>query len=212
MLLFENTPWNYDDTDRRYNQFIASGHTRSEYGVSVLLARFCEWIIQRSSARIDLRYENVSTTWLCIDHLIPGAKLRVGEGKSIHFALQALSAYSAEPYPMDRRNDLFCCSISLFNPANCPFYSDDRTVFAPWLLGKVHRAWIESWNLRQIVDGTPKPKPKWPVKLWIHKEPDRIWEIREDEVLVPLPADPRIDESLIELEPIIHEVKGNGSD
>lgn len=98
--------------------------------------------------------------------------------------------------PLHRLNDLFYLQISFARPCDNPYYSDDREVLALRLLHTAHQAWVDSWNLMEQVEG--HPRRKWPVKLWIHRHPERVWEITEDGQLVEVDGHPPVDESIID--------------
>jgi hypothetical protein len=196
MLKLSQPPFNKDDKDRRFNTYMAHGDTSSEYGFLILLSRMCEYVIAQSG--VFGRCEQL-TTFICIDRQLSKRKRSSEHGPRVWFNIEFLTIRSHTRAPDRCFDDFFRLRIGLLHPNGCAFYSDERPVFADRLLRKTADCWEASWNLREQVDPPSQSRHKWPVRLWIHDQPQDVWGIANNGALEKLQGHPPIDEAILDL-------------
>lgn len=194
--------WNRQPLDelRRYEIFGMHGSTPTEFGIRVILSRMCEFAIMRSEQAINRSTEKIEMTWICVDHFMPGRVRAVDKCLlSVPIYTEFLTIYPPVPSGPPRLNPLFSFGIDIVFPQKCPYYTDDRPVFAERMLHTIHECWNESWDLWSKVAQAVHPMPRWPVKLWIHGQPNCVWQIVDDGRLAVVDGHPLVDESVIEM-------------
>jgi hypothetical protein len=197
MIFWQTSPSNHDHPKRFANMYCASAFTGTERGVDVLLNHFLGAVLGKATVEIDSLQSDKACTWVCIDWWYPGKTRSVAE----HLTPKAILVWTSV-YPYYRQpklNDVFEFSLSIADPEQCPFYSDDRAVYAARLLHTAHKAWVETWRLMDEVKGFPRRR--WPVKYWIHGQPEVVWQIADDWSLQLVPGHLPVDENLAMAQP-----------
>lgn len=187
--------------ERHYDVFSVSGtcgttNGSTEVGINYLISRMCEWVISESPKKINRYFETVRATWICIDELMaydrPRATVRAP------FRITFLSFYPREQ-DIYRHDDMFRGDFTLYAPETNNIFSSDREIFAGRLLCKTHECWVRSWKLLEDVMG--RPAKRWPVRVWIHQKPERVWDIDANDQLVERPDLAPADERMLQMFP-----------
>jgi hypothetical protein len=202
MVTWEQRPFNADHPDRYCNTYMGSGWTTSEFGMGVLLSRLCEFAMVRSAGRPMPDKEGIQGTWGCVDCRPSKRQRKSGPSASARFTVSLRMVYP--PFlvqPPARPNDMFVLHGRLHRLEACPFYFGDPAAFAERVLRKTAACWAEAWALRERVEPLPHPRERWPVKLWVAGEPQRVWEVGEDGTALLLPDHPPVDEGILETAP-----------
>lgn len=196
MIMIWNTKIDDDDQSSRYYDVrTVDGIGRSVVGINHQLERACEFVIDTVPSRINRHFESVRSTWICVDRLLPGNR-RVAITAS--FNIDFLTFYPRDQ-DMYRHDDMFILHGSILDPEKNPLFDHDRDVFAERLLHKTHECWVRSWRLLEDVMG--RPAKRWPVRLWIHQKPERVWEINAEDKLVERPDLAPADERMLQIGP-----------
>ena len=178
---------------RYYDVRSVSGICRTTVGVDYQVSRACEWVIDNSPGKVNRFFESVWSTWICIDRIdSDDPRVTVGAWFNIDF----LTFYPRDQDPF-RHDDRFTLRGMIMNEGECPFYDNNRDIFADRLLHKTHESWVRSWKLLEEVLG--RPIKRWPVRLWVHQKPETVWEIDEQDRLVERPDLAPADEQMLQL-------------
>jgi hypothetical protein len=205
MLRWSAVPWNYRHPKKIANDFPSDAYARSADGVVVCIERLFETAIARATSMVNITFETVSCTAVCIDREFKGLERRNVHGLEPKADVIAVTVYPPErgiPGPGGpRQNDVYTLRLGFYKPHDNPYYSDDREILAPRLLHSAHKAWVDAWNLMVEVQG--HTRPKWPVKFWIHGRPNEVYVLTDDDRLELDPTHPPIDENIIKAQEVI---------
>lgn len=189
---------------RRMNLFAVDGHARSAGALSEHVRRTTEIVIARGARVLRPDVETVET-WICVD------RARADGPRSLTRSLWPTFdiAYALRYAPLrgldvQHLDDLVILTESLASPEVCPWYTDDRPVFANELLGFVAKCWTEACQLWQRFGHLRDSRAPWPVKLWVHGLPSQVWQITTDGALTELVDHPPVDESMVDPLPSPH--------
>jgi hypothetical protein len=204
MVLWQTTPANHDHPKRLADYFPAHAHTVSERGVELLMSHVFMALVGKASGKINVTFEAIEATWICIDWWYEGKTRSMKINQMPQTDIMLATVYPPErgtPSPGGRWNDVFDLSISINRPQQCAYYSDDRDVFANRLLRTAHKMWVETWRLMEEVQG--HPRRKWPVKLWIHGQPEIVYQITGEGNLERVEGHPTVDERVIMAQEVV---------
>ena len=200
MIYWETEPANYRHPKKIANLYPAIAYACDQVGVEICLSRVFEASMRLSSGRINVSFEAIEGTYICVDREYPGIERKNVHGLEPKACIELVTIYPPElgtPSPGGgRQNDIYTLTLGFYKPHENPYYSEDREVVAERLLHTAHNAWVDSWRLMEQVQG--HRRGKWPVKLWIHGHNETVYQITDDERLVTLPDHPPISDSILD--------------
>jgi hypothetical protein len=198
MLNYDLRSGNDDDPRQKLRVLSVNGHALSELALFEHLRRMSELVQSRSVLKMRPDIESCEI-WICVDHHYPGMVRDSKKTLWPTFTIYCLLAYIPKiPTAPPHMNEVLILRESLASPRACPWYTDDRPTFAGRLLHLVGKCWIETAEFWKKIEQPKNPRPQWPVKMWIHGVPERVWEITADGQLMERPDHPPVDESIVE--------------
>lgn len=194
MMLWKHIPAQQHANKRRFDCFYYSDSTCSEFGMEFLTSRVSEFVMYSSMNTINPFYEKIDCTWIC---LTP-SKIDEVLHRTPSFRVDFLTIYPLGKHEYQNRvPTLFTFALSLVKFRNSTLFENNDGSFSSKLRSLLHRCWVEAEINIKKIHGCPNHS-RWPVKLWVHGIPERVWEITADDQLVERPGHPPVDESIIE--------------
>ena len=199
MLIWAQPPFNADENNRRYDLYRAHGTARSVGGVEVLISRMCEFIIGHCSQRITPSIRPVEATWACIDHR--QKRERNWENVINTVCVRFLTRFQSRLTVSEWRDQMFDLDMKFIGAGVWPSFPREKGQAAAWLLRTTADRWLELWNRREVLEGIQHGVARWPLLLWVYREPLTVFEAESPGVLRPRADLGPIDESILELRP-----------